>query len=310
MIFMCIFFSGVWAMAEGSLQVVHRKIQLAKTGENVTLQCRLVTDYEVLQVTWQKESGEAKGNIATYSKVNGQRILGDYEGRVHFAQSELKVSAIAIHAVSLQDEACYKCIFNSFPMGSITGRTCLKVYAISEPRLEAKLVSHPDNAEEEMLEISCSVTGKPPPVISWNLSHHLQQEPGQYLISHSNQTVTVISNFTYVRSRIHWEQAPSCVIQHPLLNETLTLPRDELVWEPATVGAVNIYVLIPLILLGVLCILCLCYRWKRQRQMDRNKAVLCWILPMSTKDIQHGLYTKNDKQGPDKLPPPKSALDT
>ncbi|CAM5080225.1 unnamed protein product [Natator depressus] len=296
----------------GSLQVVHRKVQTSKTGENVTFQCQLVMDHEVLQVTWQKASGEGKGNIATYSRINGHRILGNYSSRVNFTQSELTVSAITVRAVTLQDEGCYKCIFNTFPMGSITGRTCLKVYAISEPILEAKLVSSPDNGEEEVLEISCSVTGKPAPMISWNLSHHLQQEPGQYLINHSDQTVTVISNFTHVPSRIHWENPAGCVIQHPLLNVTLTLSKDgQVQGQSATVDAVTIYVLVALIPLGLLCIcFCiLCIRWKRQHQMDRNKAHLCWVLPICTKDMRHGQCTKNDKQGPDKLPPFRELLD-
>uniref|UniRef100_A0A452HXF6 Ig-like domain-containing protein n=1 Tax=Gopherus agassizii TaxID=38772 RepID=A0A452HXF6_9SAUR len=123
MMFTCIFFSWIWAMA-----AVHRKVQSSKTGEKVTFHCQLVMDHEVLQVTWQKENGEGKGNIATYSRINGHRILGNYSSRVNFTQSELTVSAITVHAVTLQDEGCYRCIFNTFPMGSITGRTCLKVY--------------------------------------------------------------------------------------------------------------------------------------------------------------------------------------
>ncbi|XP_030408323.1 OX-2 membrane glycoprotein-like [Gopherus evgoodei] len=312
MMFTCIFFSWIWAMAAGSLQVVHRKVQSSKTGEKVTFHCQLVMDHEVLQVTWQKENGEGKGNIATYSRINGHRILGNYSSRVNFTQSELTVSAITVHAVTLQDEGCYRCIFNTFPMGSITGRTCLKVYAISEPSLEAKLVSSPENGEEKVLEISCSVTGKPAPMISWNLSHHLQEEPGQYLINHSDQTVTVISNFTHVPSRIHWENLAGCVIQHPLLNVTLTLSKDgQVQGQSAAVDTVTIYVLVALIPLGLLCI-CFCILficWKRHHQMDRNKADLCWVLPICTKDMRHGQCTKNDKQGPDKLPPLKALLD-
>ncbi|XP_067402503.1 OX-2 membrane glycoprotein-like isoform X2 [Emydura macquarii macquarii] len=287
----------------GSLQIAHKKIQLSKVGENVTFHCQLVTDHDVLQVTWQKESGEIKGNIATYSKINGHKILGNYGSRVNFTRSELKDSAITVHAVTLQDEGCYKCIFNTFPMGSIPGRTCLKVYAISEPRLEAKLVSSPDNGEQKVLEISCSVTGKPAPVISWNISHHLPQEPGRYLVSHSDQTVTVISNFTYVPSRIHWESPVGCVIQHPLLNVTLTLPNEALIQgQSSTVGAVTIYVLVSFVLLGLLCF-CFCQCWKRQHQMDRNKADLCWVLPICIKDMKCGPCTK---KGPD-IPPPSTA---
>ncbi|XP_074846821.1 OX-2 membrane glycoprotein-like [Carettochelys insculpta] len=294
----------------GSLQIIHRKVQPSKKGDNVTFRCQLMEDYEVLQVTWQKESGEAQGNIATYSKINGHRILGDYSSRVHFTTSELKVSAITIHAVTLEDEGCYKCIFNTFPLGSITSRTCLKVYAISEPRLEAKLVPSPDNAEENVVEISCSVTGKPAPQISWNLSHPLQQESEWSLISHSDQMVTVTSNVTHVLSRIQQEHLAGCVIQHPLLNVTLTLPKNGLIWgQSATDGAVKIYVVVSLILLGALCLLCLCHCWKQHHQIDRNKANLCWVLPICNKDVRHGLCTKNNKQGPEKLPPSRVLLD-
>jgi len=112
----------------GSVQVMHRKIQSVQAGGNITFSCRSVTKEDVLQVTWQKETDGAEDNIATYSTLNGQKIAKGYVGHVRFSHSELQASAISLHGVTLQDEGCYKCIFNTFPSGAVTGRMCLKVY--------------------------------------------------------------------------------------------------------------------------------------------------------------------------------------
>lgn len=120
--------SAVPASPPGSVQVMHRKIQSVRAGGNITFSCRSVTKEDVLQVTWQKETDGAEDNIATYSTMNGQKIAKGYVGHVSFAHSELQASAISLSGVTLQDEGCYKCIFNTFPSGAVTGRMCLKVY--------------------------------------------------------------------------------------------------------------------------------------------------------------------------------------
>ncbi|XP_006032557.3 OX-2 membrane glycoprotein-like [Alligator sinensis] len=285
MIFKFLLFSGVWTVASGSVQVTPSKVQSTKEGKNVTFLCHLISKHDVLQVTWQKESGKKENNIATYSKINGHKILDNYVGHINFTQRDLKVSAITFHAVTMEDEGCYKCIFNTFPLGSVSGRMCLEVYAISEPRVEAKLVSSPDNAGEKLLEMSCSVTGKPTPKVSWILSSHFQQRPTEYFIKHANQTVTAISSFTHVPSRILLEESLTCEIQHPSLNITLALPKDRLkqsqdLHEPK-VRDVPIYVSTVLVLLVLLGCFCHCWRWQHQRKENQD---LCWVLPISTRD--------------------------
>lgn len=103
--------------------------------------------------------------------------------------------------------------------------------AISEPKVEANLITSSDKAEdsEKEVRISCSATGKPAPKITWHLPSILQQKPREYHIKLSNQTVTVISNFTHAHSKILQEYPIACVIQHPSLNMTLVLPTDSLV---------------------------------------------------------------------------------
>ncbi|NXW49768.1 OX2G protein, partial [Nyctiprogne leucopyga] len=274
--------SAVPASPPGSVQVMHSRVQSVQAGGNVTFSCQLVTKEDVLQVTWQKETDGAEDNIATYSTMNGQKIAQDYVSHVSFAHSELRASAISLHRVTLQDEGCYKCIFNTFPLGAVTGRMCLKVYAISDPKVEAKLIPSPDKAEdsEKVVGISCSATGKPAPKITWHLPSILQQKPREYHIGLSNQTVTVISNFTHTHSKILQEYPIACVIQHPSLNRTLVLPMDGLAQGPqssmAPAIAIAVGVLVPLTsLLLLACLLCRCLR--HLRDPERNPAWPCWV---------------------------------
>ncbi|XP_069725182.1 OX-2 membrane glycoprotein-like [Phaenicophaeus curvirostris] len=291
----CLLLSSIWTVASGSVQVMHRKVQSVQVGENVTFSCQSVMKEDVLQVTWQKEMDGAEDNIATYSKMNGQKIAKGYVGHVSFAQSELQASAIYLRGVTLQDEGCYKCIFNTFPLGAVTGRTCLKVYVISNPKVEAKLIPSPDTAEdsEKMVGFSCSATGKPAPKITWHLPRILQQKPREYHIRLSNQTVTVISNFTHAHSKILQEYPITCVIQHPSLNRTLVLPMDSVAQGPdsstAPAIATVLGVLVPLTsLLFLACLLRCCLR--HLREPERNLTWPCWVLHACTKAKKRGQH--------------------
>ncbi|XP_053912863.1 OX-2 membrane glycoprotein isoform X2 [Cuculus canorus] len=277
----CLLLSSIWTIASGSVKVMHRKVQSVQVGGNVTISCQSVMKEDVLQVTWQKETDGPEDNIATYSKMNGQKIAKGYVGHVSFAHSELQASAISLRGVTLQDEGCYKCIFNTFPLGAVTGRTCLNVYVISNPKVEAKLISSPDKPEnsEKMVGMSCSATGKPAPKITWHLPRILQQKPREYHIRLSNQTVTVISNFTHAHSKILQEYPITCVIQHPSLNRTLVLPIDSLAQGPdrsmAPAIAVVLGVLVPLTsLLFLVCLLICCLR--HLYDPERNLTWPCW----------------------------------
>ncbi|NWR31178.1 OX2G protein, partial [Tachuris rubrigastra] len=278
----CLLLSSVWTIASASVQVMNRKVQSVQAGGNVTFSCQSVTKEDVIQVTWQKETDGPEDNIATYSTINGQKIAKGYVSHVSFVHSDLQASAISLHGVTLRDEGCYKCIFNTFPLGAVTGRMCLNVYAISDPKVEAKFIPNPDKTEgsEKVVGISCSATGKPAPKITWHLPSILQQKPREYHIKFSNQTTTVISNFTHTHSKILQEYPITCMIQHPSLNVTLILPMDNLqqgldsTMAPAIAIAVGI--LVPLTsLLLLTCLLCYCL--KHRRDLERNPGRPCWV---------------------------------
>ncbi|XP_078512888.1 nectin-3-like [Lissotriton helveticus] len=217
---------AICSFIAGFAMVIHEKTLTATEGSRVTLQCQLKHAHDVLQVTWQKDPGDFSGTMATYSKAYGRKLMGHYKSRVvDFSRTELNSTAITLHSVSLGDEGCYKCIFNVFPTGAIIGRTCLHVYAISEPRLEASFLSKPESLEKEII-LSCSATGKPAPEITWNLTQSLRGKPQHYFIDNPNRTITVISNFTYVSSRFSPENLVTCVLRHPALNVEITLPVE------------------------------------------------------------------------------------
>ncbi|XP_035171053.1 OX-2 membrane glycoprotein-like isoform X2 [Oxyura jamaicensis] len=302
MIAICLLLSSLWSLASGSVQVTHMKVQSVQAGGNVTFSCQLATNEDVIQVTWQKEVDGAESNIATYSTINGQKIAKDYDGHVSFTDSGLQTSAISLHRVTLQDEGCYKCIFNTFPSGAITGRTCLKVYAISDPKVEAKFIPSPDISEdsEKVVGMSCSATGKPAPKISWRLPSTLLQKPREYHVRLGNQTVTVISNFTHTHSKILLEYPIACVIQHPSLNVTLALPKDSLAQGQDSAVAPSVAtivgVMVPLIsLLLLACFLRCCLR--HLHDPERNLARPGWVLPVCAKEKACGQSVLVGKQG-------------
>ncbi|NXP80930.1 OX2G protein, partial [Ramphastos sulfuratus] len=269
--------SVVPASLPGFVQVMHRKVQSVQMGENVTFSCQSVTKEDVLQVTWQKETGRSEDNVATHSTMNGQKVAKGYVGHMSFVHSELQASAISLHGVTLQDEGCYKCVFNTFPSGAVTGRMCLKVYAISDLKVEAKLIPRPDKAEdsEKVVRISCSATGKKAPKITWHLPSILQQKSREYHIK-SDNTVTFISNFTHTHSKILQDYSIACVILHPSLNVTLVLPTDSRVQGPvgsmALDIAIAVKVLVPLASFFLLAyLLCCCLKHLHNPERNPNQ---------------------------------------
>ncbi|XP_058885648.1 uncharacterized protein LOC117972804 [Acipenser ruthenus] len=131
---MCLYILGMLVMSTvyGSVSaelVRTQRVVAATLGENVSLKCELTKHKDVLQVTWQKTKGQSFENIATYNKRFGAKITDAFRDRMTVTQVGTDVSCITIEGVRKEDEACYSCLFNAYPEGAITGRTCLSVYA-------------------------------------------------------------------------------------------------------------------------------------------------------------------------------------
>uniref|UniRef100_A0A4W6F2H2 Ig-like domain-containing protein n=1 Tax=Lates calcarifer TaxID=8187 RepID=A0A4W6F2H2_LATCA len=101
---------------------------VAAVGEEAHLNCHLIQFEDILQVTWQKVLPEGEINFATYNNFFGQNVNPNFTDRVEIKDGELQNSSIVIRKLMEQDEGCYLCLFNCYPDGALTGRTCLQLY--------------------------------------------------------------------------------------------------------------------------------------------------------------------------------------
>ncbi|XP_012771764.3 nectin 1b isoform X2 [Maylandia zebra] len=176
---------------------------LAAVGDKACLNCELMLSKDVLQVTWQMISGSSEKNMATYNKYFGQRVNPEFTKKVEFKNPALQNCSIVIRNVTEQDEGCYRCLFNTYPEGAFTGRTCLHVYELHEPVLDVR----ESNSTEEWV-VSCSATGRPAPTVTLSVS---QQDLSfsQYntvSVSNTNATFTVTTTAVLSGSRKHSTQ--------------------------------------------------------------------------------------------------------
>ncbi|XP_045554160.1 OX-2 membrane glycoprotein [Salmo salar] len=160
-----------------------QQVVTATLGEDAVLTCELMTPKDVRQVTWQKVTTETNENVATYSK-RGPDVNLPFQGKVEFEDEGLQNCSIVIRGVSRGDESCYKCLFNTFPDGPISGTTCLHVNELYGPSL---LITQTNNSHTTL---SCSATGRPVPIVTWDNTEILENST-MANVTHLNGTVTV-----------------------------------------------------------------------------------------------------------------------
>ncbi|XP_023276098.1 OX-2 membrane glycoprotein-like isoform X1 [Seriola lalandi dorsalis] len=176
-------------LSEGLTAVIQtQQTVVAAVGGEACFSCQLMQHKEVLQVTWQKVLPEGEKNLATYSKYFGQMVNSGFQGKLEIKNVGMQNCSIIIREVTEQDEGCYRCLFNTYPDGALTGRTCLMLYELHEPILHVR----ESNSTQESL-VSCSATGRPAPTLTLNVTQpHLHfSRYNTVSVHNSNGTVTV-----------------------------------------------------------------------------------------------------------------------
>lgn len=102
-------------------------IIVAALGGEANIYCNFSFSMDVLQVTWQKRNGTSFQNMATYSSIHGQRLIGSFQKKVHFTRATPKASAITLQNLTLEDDSYYRCIFSVFRHGSFSKDICLNI---------------------------------------------------------------------------------------------------------------------------------------------------------------------------------------
>uniref|UniRef100_A0A8C8H4S0 Ig-like domain-containing protein n=1 Tax=Oncorhynchus tshawytscha TaxID=74940 RepID=A0A8C8H4S0_ONCTS len=108
-----------------SVNVVSRGDTRVDFNADASYTCTHADPTGVLQVTWQRLfKDDSVENLATYSKRFGAQIIDPHRGKVVFTEASLNSTSITVKNVTWADESCYKCLFNTFPEGAISGTTC------------------------------------------------------------------------------------------------------------------------------------------------------------------------------------------
>ncbi|KAF3827571.1 hypothetical protein GH733_003057, partial [Mirounga leonina] len=176
-----------WGVQEALLSSVYLQTDLV-LGSSDAMQgarCSLQNSEEVLIVTWQKIKAVSPENMVTFSKNHGVVVQPAYKDKINITQLELKNSTITFWNTTLEDEGCYKCLFNTFGSGKISGTACLSLSVQPTVFLHYKFF-------EDHLNITCSANARPAPVISWKVSGS-EIENSTEVLFHPNGTTSVTS---------------------------------------------------------------------------------------------------------------------
>ncbi|NXP51700.1 OX2G protein, partial [Heliornis fulica] len=187
------------------------EVKTVKVGDSVTLGCVLTEPKDVLQVTWQKDSEEPDSNIATYSIAKGLKIREPYRGRMNVTSLVLNKTSITFWNTRMEDSGCYTCLFNAFPFGSFSGRTCLTVFGLNG--------SVYYNISDSHLIAICDAVGIPEPTITWN--NLFNSSPMQEITRLTSGVVSVTSKLE-INTRSIGAQDLTCRISN--MNEKMELP--------------------------------------------------------------------------------------
>ncbi|EHB03098.1 OX-2 membrane glycoprotein, partial [Heterocephalus glaber] len=189
-----------------------------------SLRCSLQTSQEILIVTWQKKKAVSPENMVTYSENHGVVVQPAYKDRVNITELGFHKSAITFWNTTLEDEGCYMCLFNTFGSGKISGTACLTLYV--QP-----IVFLDYNFFEDQLNITCSATARPAPVISWKVSGSGIENSTESILHHNGTTsVTSILRVKDAKSQVGKEV--TCQVLHlgTVIDYKKTLNKGKRSW--------------------------------------------------------------------------------
>ncbi|XP_048835626.1 poliovirus receptor-like isoform X5 [Brienomyrus brachyistius] len=245
---------------------------MASLGEDVNLTCELTQQKNVKQVTWQRVSEQTSEIMATYSERFGATVSWLFRKNVNFLKIGLQHCSIVIRRVQWSDESCYKCLFNVFPDGAISGRTCLKIYELHKPIFVVKPVSG-----ESKLLLTCSATGKPAPELSWDIEDTAPEHSTTYCTDNQNGTITVTKTATVqiTPTLLANTTQIKCAAQQEFGEQKenfITIPNDEMLSNKARA---DIWPVVPLVLV-ILCVMGFgFYRYLHRKIHNRKQNASC-----------------------------------
>nr|XP_031537170.1 OX-2 membrane glycoprotein isoform X7 [Vicugna pacos] len=198
--------------------------------------------------------------MITFSENHGVVVQPAYKDKINITQLGLMNSTITFWNTTLEDEGCYKCLFNTFGSGKISGVACLTLSVQPTVFLHYKF-------SEDHLNITCSANARPAPVISWKVSGS-GIENSTEILSHPNGTtsVTSILQVKDPKSQVGKEVICQVLYLGTVTNYRETVNKGFWFSVPLLLSIVSLVIL--LVLISILLY------WKRRRNQDRGNHTL------------------------------------
>ncbi|KAJ7303980.1 hypothetical protein JRQ81_011496 [Phrynocephalus forsythii] len=218
----CLFSCLVSVLLAQRVKVLHEVT--GYMGKEVVLPCEFAaatSDIKVSQVTWVKESGGRKQNVAVYHPDHGPSYpMEGNQSRIHFRTPSLGDATLVINPVRMADEATYTCEFATYPLGNEDGATNLIILANPTNTAEAKEVKVGNT--EQPVAVCTSAHGKPPARITWQSTLNGNASVSQ--VKNADGTVTVISQYSMVPTKEANGQPITCVVHQQTLLQPESIP--------------------------------------------------------------------------------------
>uniref|UniRef100_M3XJK0 Ig-like domain-containing protein n=1 Tax=Latimeria chalumnae TaxID=7897 RepID=M3XJK0_LATCH len=220
-IYACFILSSLFSLYSDTVDV--NGDVYANLGEDVLLKCRLETEDQTVQLTWQKQRLPQNENFLTQTPGSPPKYLNDFAKRVKLVGDGNTNGSIIITDVTLFDEDTYICIFTVFPGGPVEKTISLKIRAPPAVSIEPS-PDPPEIGSAETLIATCiAAIGRPGAKVIW------QTRPFTCSVKESrstyhNGTETVQSKLLMVpRREIHGQEV-NCTVEHPSFMSPAKVP--------------------------------------------------------------------------------------
>lgn len=226
-----------WSLLSvGLSQMVRVRTEVTgRVGEEAVLPCLFPTsasaDTKVSQVTWMKESGGRKQNVAVYLPEHKPNFPLENSGRIRFLNVSLQDATLVIQPLRMSDEGIYICEFATYPYGNQDGFTTLSILARPTNAAEPRKASVGSAAVP--VALCTSAHGKPPALITWDSSLHGNFNASE--VTHEDGTVTVTSQFNVVPTAAADQQQVTCIVSQRTLSKPEHIPVTLAVLYPPQV---------------------------------------------------------------------------
>ncbi|KAM3933697.1 nectin-3-like protein isoform 2-T2 [Leptodactylus fuscus] len=196
----------------GGCQVRVDKVVQTWQDSDVTLQCRADTQEEVKQITWERKVNGNSVTFLTYRNDTGPRFPTSYGKRVRFRGDGNKDGSIQILNVSLTDEGVFKCVFTTYPSGTIEGEIQLQVFVL--PSVKQELKQDVRTSCFNLVAECLASSAKPAAEIQW-ITHGINYTSKEEDMTHPDGTTTTRSQLYMMSTPELYGQEILCLVYQP-----------------------------------------------------------------------------------------------